>query len=148
MGHGEPFQRRHLGAAVGNDHQLRFPRRQSGIHQRGKCCADTLAEFCLAFPARAAAFAAGFHPGTVLGVVLHLPVIAALKHAKVHLFQPVCHNQFRIGEKHFRRLPGALQGSNHDRFGGKIRPAQLGKALRAQRYIPPALVALFLIILR
>ena len=78
--------------------------------------------------------------------MLHLPVIAALKHAKVHLFQPIRHNQLRIGEKHFRRLPGALQGSNHDRFGGKIRPAQLGKALRAQRYIPPAL--LFLIILR
>ena len=87
MGHGEPFQRRHLGAAVGNDHQLRFPRRQSGIHQRGKCCADTLTEFRLAFPARAAAFAAGFHPGAVLGVVLHLPVIAALKHAKVMFIQ-------------------------------------------------------------
>ena len=28
MGHGEPFQRRHLGAAVGNNHQLRFPRRE------------------------------------------------------------------------------------------------------------------------
>ena len=58
------------------------------------------------------------------------------------------HAMFRVGEKHFRRLPGALQGSNHDCFGSKIRPAQLGKALRAQRYIPPALVALFQVFLR
>ena len=133
---------------MGNDHQLRFPRRQSGIHQCGKCCADTLAEFCLAFPARAAAFAVGFHPGAVLGVVLHLPVIAALKHTEIHLFQPIRHNQLSIREKHFRCLPGTLQGSNNDRFGGKIRPAQLGKALGAERYIPPALVALFQVILR
>ena len=148
MGHGKTFQRCHLGSAMGNDHQLRLPCGQGGIHQRGKCRADALAEFGLAFPARAAAFAAGFHPGAVLGVVFHLLVIAALKHAKIHLFQPVRHNQLGTWEKHFRRLPGALQRSNGDRFGGKICPAQLGKVLGAQRYIPPALVALFQVILR
>ena len=134
MGHGEPFQRRHLGAAVGNDHQLRLPPKRHPPARQMLCRHAGRIPPC--FPARAAAFAAGFHPGAVPGVVLHLPVIAALKHAKVHLFQPVCHNQFRIGEKHFRRLPGALQGSNH--AFGQIRPAQLGKALGAQRYIPPA----------
>ena len=41
-----------------------------------------------------------------------------------------------------------LKAQGHEVVEQFYEPAELGKALRAQRYIPPALVALFLIILR
>ena len=147
MGQGVTLQRGHLGTAMGQNHQHVLTVRQRLVHQRRKSLADTVREFILALTVRAGAFAVGGDPGLIVRIVLHLHVIAPLKTAEAHFFQPVHRHKLCLGEQYLRRLGCALQRGNIDDLRVNIGAAQLGQALGRKRDVPLALVALLGVVL-
>ena len=148
MGQGIPLHSRHLGAAVGKDHQHLFLLCQCLVHQRRKGVADPLAEIRLALPIGAGALAVGSDPRKVIRVVLHLDVVAPLKAAKAHLLQVLHRHQLCLRKQHLGGLPGTAQGGDVDHLGVDVGAAQLCQTLRRQGDVPLSLIAFFGIIRR
>ena len=145
--HAVALQRGHLGAAVGQDHQHFLAVGQRLVHQRRKRAAYAVTEIILALTVGAAALAVGGDPCLIVGIVLHLNIIAAFKAAEAHLLQPVHGHELRVREQHLRRLPCTLQRGNIDNLRVNISPAQLGQPLGRKRDVPLTLIALLGVVL-
>ena len=127
---------------MGEDDQQLFAVGQCLVHQTGECIANAGGEIVLPLAVGALALAVGFHPRLIVGVVLHLDVVLPLEAAKAHLLQVFDDHEFCVREEHPGRLGCPLQRGDIDHLRVDVGPAQLAQALRRERDVALALIAL------
>ena len=127
---------------MGQDHQHFLAVGQRLVHQSREGAADAVREVVLPLTVGAFALAVGLHPRLIIGVVLHLDVVFALEAAEAHLLQVLHDHKLCLREEHPGRLGRPLQWGDIDHLRVDVGPAQLAQALRRERDVALALIAL------